>query len=278
MHASTRRIVVLVCLICLCGVVSPIGTSMGANNPLSAGTQHQANLQSQTGAWTGENVDLSPSDLGTDAWSHEERAVSGSVAETRANSLGGPGGNTQSQQDDGDDDEDDYTIEIGMVEVPIGEAITKSLEFVTAKTIDGIVKGIDTFNAYILGLPAPGEPTEVSTWLSPDDPWPIVYSVYGIMATLAIALLTPSAMVATDTIDPHRRRERLIELGKASFFILLGIPVIAFSLHFGNELAQAVAPGGWEFAGRLDNETAHRFYEANGMDRWGYVFELETSE
>lgn len=31
-------------------------------------------------------------------------------------------------------------------------------------------------------------------------------------------------------------------------------------------------------AGRLDNETAHRFYEANGMDRWGYVFELETGE
>lgn len=31
-------------------------------------------------------------------------------------------------------------------------------------------------------------------------------------------------------------------------------------------------------AGTLDNEAAHQFYEDNGMDRWGYVFELETSE
>lgn len=29
-------------------------------------------------------------------------------------------------------------------------------------------------------------------------------------------------------------------------------------------------------AGRLENETARRFYESNGMERWGYVFEIET--
>lgn len=29
-------------------------------------------------------------------------------------------------------------------------------------------------------------------------------------------------------------------------------------------------------AGTLENEAAHRFYEDNGMDQWGYVFELET--
>lgn len=31
-------------------------------------------------------------------------------------------------------------------------------------------------------------------------------------------------------------------------------------------------------AGVLDNEAAHQFYEDNGMNRWGYVFELETGE
>lgn len=31
-------------------------------------------------------------------------------------------------------------------------------------------------------------------------------------------------------------------------------------------------------AGTLDNEAAHRFYEDNGMDRWGYVFECEPGE
>jgi GNAT superfamily N-acetyltransferase len=29
-------------------------------------------------------------------------------------------------------------------------------------------------------------------------------------------------------------------------------------------------------AGRLENEDAHLFYEANGMERWGYVFEVGT--
>ncbi len=28
-------------------------------------------------------------------------------------------------------------------------------------------------------------------------------------------------------------------------------------------------------AGILDNEAAHQFYESNGMNRWGYVFERE---
>ncbi|RRJ31190.1 GNAT family N-acetyltransferase [Halocatena pleomorpha] len=28
-------------------------------------------------------------------------------------------------------------------------------------------------------------------------------------------------------------------------------------------------------AGTLDNEMAHQFYESNGMNRWGYVFERE---
>ncbi len=250
MHASTRRIVVLVCLICLCGVVGPVvGASTGANNPLSAGTQHQANQQAHA-AWTEGNADPYSSDLGMDAWSNEERTVSGSVAETRANSLDGPGGDTQSQQDNASETPDestgDYTIRIGMVEVPIGEAITKTIEFVVDKTVDGIASLVDTFNEYILGLPAPGEPTDVSTWMTADGPWSAVYGVYGIMSALAIALLTPSFMVATDTVNPRKQHERLVELGKAAFFILLGIPVTAFCLHIGNELTIAVAPSGLE--------------------------------
>lgn len=257
MHASTRRIVVFVCLICLCGVVGPVvGASTGANNPLSAGTQHQANQQAHA-AWTEENADPYSSDLGMDAWSNEERAVSGSVAETRANSLDGPGGDTQSQQDNASETPDestgDYTIRIGMVEVPIGEAITKTIEFVIDKTVDGITSLVDTFNEYILGLPAPGEPTDVSTWMTADGPWSAVYGVYGIMSALAIVLLTPSFMVATDTVDPRKRHERLVELGKAAFFILLGIPVIAFCLHLGNELTMAVAPSGLEAITSLES-------------------------
>jgi GNAT superfamily N-acetyltransferase len=30
-------------------------------------------------------------------------------------------------------------------------------------------------------------------------------------------------------------------------------------------------------AGRLENEDAHRFYEANEMERWGYVFETKIT-
>lgn len=177
-----------------------------------------------------------------------EKTVSGFVG---ANSLGGSsGGDIHYQQDDGgdsDDSDDDYTIEVGLVELDLGEALTKMIEYGVDKMLAGIAALIDTFNQYILGVPAPGDPTEVSTWMSPGHPWPAVYGVYGIMSALAIALLTPSFMVATDTVDPQQRRSRLVELGKAAFFILLGVPVVAFCLHFGNELSQVIAPSGYEF-------------------------------
>ncbi|UPM42917.1 hypothetical protein [Halocatena salina] len=162
------------------------------------------------------------------------------------NRLGGPSGDDIYPQED-DKDEEDYTIKIGPVDVDIGEIIRKTFEFTASLTIDMIELGINTFNDYIIGVPAPGNPTEVSTWISAENPWPAVYGVYGIMTTVAIALLTPSFMVATDTVDPQQRRERWLELGKAAFFILLGIPVVAFCLHLGNELIQAIAPSGYEF-------------------------------
>lgn len=177
-----------------------------------------------------------------------EQTVSGFVG---ANRLGGSSGSDiHYQQDDGDNSDDsdgDYTIEVGLVELDLGEALTKTIEYGVDKMLEGIAALIDTFNQYILGVPAPGDPTEVSTWMSPGHPWPAVYGVYGIMSALAIALLTPSFMVATDTVDPQRRRARLAELGKAAFFILLGVPVVAFCLHFGNELSQVIAPSGYEF-------------------------------
>lgn len=175
---------------------------------------------------------------------HEgEQPVSG------ANSLGGgSGGDIYYQQDDGgNSDDNSYTINIGPVEIDLGEIVTKTIEFVIQKTVEGISAVIDTFNQYMIGLPAPGDPTEVTTWTSPGNPWPAVYGVYGIMTAIAIALLTPSFMIATDTVDPQQRRARLVELGKASMFIIFGVPVVAFSLHFGNELAQTVAPSGYEF-------------------------------
>lgn len=263
MHASTRRIVVLVCLICSCGVVGPVVGAPADANPLSAGTQHQANLQAQTGAWTEATTDPYPSTILGVEWLHGEQAVSGVLqTETRSNSLDGAAGDgTQNQQDDGnetaaDESTGDYTIRIGMVEVPMGEIITKTIQFVVDKAIAGIASLVDTFNEYILGLPAPGEPTEVSTWMTADGPWPAVYGVYGIMSALAIALLTPSFMVATDTVDPRKQQARLVELGKAAFFILLGIPVTAFCLHLGNELTLAMAPDGLEFLSSLEDVTS----------------------
>ncbi|RRJ33630.1 hypothetical protein EIK79_02195 [Halocatena pleomorpha] len=162
------------------------------------------------------------------------------------NWLGGPTGDgVYPQQDNGDGDK--YTIDIGVVDIDIGEIIRKAFKFIVSLTMELISSAIDTFNDYILGVPAPGDPTEVSTWISAENPWPAVYGVYGIMTTVAIALLTPSFMVAIDTVDPHQRRTRLTELGKAAFFIILGVPAVAFCLHLGNEFTQAIAPGGYEF-------------------------------
>ncbi len=141
----------------------------------------------------------------------------------------------------------DYSINVGFVEVPLGEAITTTLQFFIDQLQAGISSLVTSFSEYILGLPAPGQADDPSSWVTAGGVWQAVYAIYGIMSALAIAFLTPSFMVATDTKQKRKRNARFAELGKAAFFIILGIPITAFFLHFGHSLVMTIAPSDTEF-------------------------------
>ncbi len=173
-------------------------------------------------------------------------------SETDALRLSEPGGVYQQNESTEQTNASDYTINVGFVEVPLGEAITTTLQFFIDQLQAGISSLVTSFSEYILGLPAPGEADDPSSWVTAGGVWQAVYAIYGIMSALAIAFLTPSFMVATDTKQKRKRNARFAELGKAAFFIILGIPITAFFLHLGNSLVMTIAPSSTEMLVNTD--------------------------
>ncbi len=227
-----------------------------ANTPNSSNTTNQ----NQTSANTSNASNESGVGVGIHSLNKKEandllKSKGSQSSQNTQSSINGPSGQTNAQvnEDNGSENKSakEYTIRVGPMEVPIGEAVAESIQFIVDKTSAGIASLINTFHEYILGLPAPGEATDISSWMNAGGWWTAVYGVYGIMSAIAIALLTPSFMVATDKVDRQERHAYFIELSKAAFFILLGIPVIAFCLHLGNSLTLAVAPKGLDFIASL---------------------------
>lgn len=249
-RANNQLIVVLVCILCLCsGLVGPTlaaPTTGSASGQTQAGSQSPANTATQTDQ-------LSNPPLAAEKTNTIVRTAANPVQRLQPLFIKNAGKNALQDPNGGRVHAKDYTIDVGFVEVDLGKAIEKIIQY----TIDMMNKGVKTlissFNEYIIGIPAPGDPQDPSSWTNGGKGWSAVYIVYGIMSALAIALLTPSFMVATDTIDRQKRRAYFIELGKAAACILLGIPITAFCLHLGNAVTMAIAPGKLDFLASLEN-------------------------
>lgn len=141
-----------------------------------------------------------------------------------------------------------YGVDIGLVTVPMGDIIAQIGQYIIDDFGGAIAKLVNEFNHMMFDLPAPGTSDDVSSWFSAGGWWKTVYGTYGIMSALAIALLLPSLMIAVDTVDPHRRKQRLLELGKAGTIgILVGFPLTALGLHLGNAITGVIVPSGSEF-------------------------------
>jgi hypothetical protein len=136
--------------------------------------------------------------------------------------------------------------------IDFGEVITTINNFLLDQLGKGVKELVNDFNAYFLTLPAPGQPTEPSTWMTDTGIWwSAVYSIYGIMSALAIALLLPPLMSTTDTINRYERAEGIWAIAKTFAAVIFGIPITAFCLHLGNSVTMAMAPSGIEFVSSL---------------------------
>lgn len=118
-------------------------------------------------------------------------------------------------------------------------------------SIESISRGVDSFigafNHIFYGLPAPGTPTDPTTWSSPSGGWwPSVWKLYLLFTPLGAFAAITAATLATSR-PPAERRAWLRDAFKSLGMIVFGWYVAAAGLHLGNELSLALAPSSSEF-------------------------------
>lgn len=112
----------------------------------------------------------------------------------------------------------------------------------------GAAAFIDEFNFIFTGVPAPGEPGSIESWISPPEPeWEVARNLYLTMVALMTPFLVANFMQALGT-DDHQRREEMI---KDNIITLAMYPagwiIIAALTHATNAWTGALTPSGEEF-------------------------------
>lgn len=130
-----------------------------------------------------------------------------------------------------------------------GEMLTGFVNFIENSVTKNVQKVIGGFNDIFVGIPAPGDVGDPSTWASPENGWwPDIYKTYYIFMTFAAAALLPAIMIAMDRADPYRREKELKRLAGHGVMILLGaLLVMPVSLHLFDVVSTSLAPSAGEF-------------------------------
>ena len=131
----------------------------------------------------------------------------------------------------------------------IEDMIDGAIQYVVGGITENLKGIVQSFSDMMVGLPAPGDGWDVSTWANPDNGWwPGIYQAYAVFSGISIALLGLAFMYAYETTDRYKRRKRLKRLALHAVMILFGaIIIIPASLHFFDTLAESVAPSANEF-------------------------------
>jgi hypothetical protein len=130
-----------------------------------------------------------------------------------------------------------------------GEMLSGFVNFIENSVTKNVKKLIGGFNDIFVGIPAPGDVGDPSTWASPENGWwPDIYETYYIFMTFAAAALLPAIMIAMDRADPYRREKELKRLAGHGVMILLGaLLVMPASLHLFDAVSTSLAPSAGEF-------------------------------
>ncbi|WP_154019903.1 hypothetical protein [Halococcus sediminicola] len=130
-----------------------------------------------------------------------------------------------------------------------GETLREFVNFIENSVTKNVQKVVGGFNDIFVGIPAPGDVGDPSTWASPENGWwPDIYETYYIFMTFAAAALLPAIMIAMDRADPYRREKELKRLAGHGVMILLGaLLVMPASLHLFDAVSTSLAPSAGEF-------------------------------
>lgn len=112
----------------------------------------------------------------------------------------------------------------------------------------GIVGFVNEFNFVFTGVPAPGSPTDILSWMNPPEPeWEVSRNLYMMMVGLMTPFLTLNMMQAFG-MDNRQRREEMFRENLVTLFMYgAGWFIVAAMCHITNEWTQALTPAGEEF-------------------------------
>lgn len=130
------------------------------------------------------------------------------------------------------------------------EMFTEILAGILAAITDAVAALIDQFSWSLLTLPAAGDSGDPATWLMgvADDPyWQALITVYVLSTGVGVPIVWGVGWFNVAVPRGHRRRERLLALGKMLGAILAGWFLLQFWFHFWNEATMLFAPSGEEF-------------------------------
>lgn len=113
---------------------------------------------------------------------------------------------------------------------------------------EGAIEFIDEFNFVFTGVPAPGSPTDILSWISPPEPeWEVARNLYLMVAALMTPFLTANFMQAFG-MDNRERREQMIRENIGTVVMYpAGWFLVAALCHLTNEWTQVITPAGEEF-------------------------------
>jgi len=137
---------------------------------------------------------------------------------------------------------------------PVDWLIEPAVEWFAEELLSAAETATGYVSDLISGMPAPGEPTDVSSWAQPTNGlWPGVWEATQYSLALAAMLLIVAGTWAFHHSDLREQRASLKQVA-VSAIMVVGTWVFApLGLHIGAELSLALAPSGSEFVASPGN-------------------------
>lgn len=128
-----------------------------------------------------------------------------------------------------------------------GDWVGGILKWIHNDVREGVAGFINDFNFLLTGVLHPGNATDPTSWVNPDQPlWNAIWKMFGLSLGLSIPIHTYNFMMALDRPDKQSRQRRLKETGFSFAMSIIG-PVVVGLLYGGtNILTQTLAPSGQE--------------------------------
>lgn len=236
------------------------GAEAGGNTPGVTGDPAGTSADNETPG-DGPSIDV---DTDTDI-AENETAIDTDTAGNETNESSA--GDTDAGESDPEGEENESAVPTGVTGAGDGDAATDDdddgfgfgmpspgdwtagiLEWAFEDIMNGIAEFIDRFSMFMTSVPAPGEPTDISSWYSPDDPvWETVWLMYWTMVVLSTPWATVNIMQALSMENPKQRVAMLKENAATILYYPTGPFFIGLFCHTTNIIVGGFTPAGEEF-------------------------------